>query len=157
MPIRWDDQALVSIPLKLIIVAVVATTAVLPAAQALAGLESREFVRRAEMQLDRVVTAAQVLTVQGPGNVRTLSLDFTSAANLEFEELRVGDRRGGSNSSCAILILSNGALMTRVATDPTCDICSRDMTAFVASQLVFDLRMVAVLHNGTTVIQLEMV
>lgn len=154
---RWDVRALESVPLKLIIVVVVATMSVLPAAQALAGLESREFVRRAEIQLDRVVTAVQVLTVQGPGNVRTLSFDFRSEGGLAFEELRIGDRMGGPNSSCAILRLSNGGVIARVASDPPCAACSTHMEAFVATQPLFDMRMTATLGNEMTVILLEMV
>ncbi len=154
---QWRNDALESIPLKLIIVAVVASMSVLPAAQALAGLEAREFVRRAEIQMDRVVTAAQILTVQGPGNVRTIGIDFRSGADVKLEELRIGDRPGGPNSSCVLLTLSHGGVMTRVAADPPCVICSKDGTTFVASQPAFELRMTAVLDNRTTVIRLEMV
>jgi len=152
-----DDRALESLPLKLSIVAVVASMSVLPAAKALDGLETREFVKRVEMQLDRVVTAAQILTVQGPGNVRTLSLDFRSAANIAFEQLRVGDRPDGPNSSSASVLLNNGGIMTRIATDPGCVICSENRTAFVAGQPEFGLRMTAVLDNRTIIVLVEMV
>ena len=154
---RFGTDALESIPLKLIIVAIVASMSVVPAAQALVGLEGRELVRRAEMQLDKVVTVAQVLTVQGPGNVRTLEMDFRSGTKLSFLELRAGDRLGGPNASSAILVLSNGGIMTRIARAPECSMCSTDLTAFVAYQPLFDLRMTAVLDNRTTVVMLEMV
>lgn len=157
MSMRSDDSGLESIPLKLMIVAVVATMSVLPAAQALTGLETREFARRADLQLDMIVTTAQVLTVQGPGNVRTLALDFTTDAQLGLHELRVGDRIKSPNSSSVILVLNNGAVMGRVASDPPCALCSRNMATLIVRQPDFDLRMVAVLENRTTVVLVELV
>ena len=150
-----DASALESVPLKLIIVAAVATMSVLPAAQALAGLENREFARRAEVQLDLIVTTAQVLTVQGPGNVRTINLDFMSDGSLQLDRILVGGPAGGVNSSSVRLVLNNGAVMTRIAQDPTCAICSPSMTGLVLYQASMELRMAAVLENRTTLIIVE--
>ena len=152
-----DTAGLESIPLKLIIVAVVATMSVVPAAQALTGLENRDFGRRAEVQLDLIVTTAQVLTVQGPGNVRTISLDFSGEGSLQFERLCIGDPLGGPNSSSAKLVLNNGAVLTRVAQDPPCTFCSSSMACFVSSLDRIELRMAAVLDNRTTLVIVEAV
>jgi len=157
MPRRWDDRALEALPLRLMIVALVASMSVLPAAQALSGFEDREFMRRAEMQLDRLVTASQILTVQGPGNVRTLSLDFTSSGRLAFDRLRVGDRPDGPNASGVIVLLNNGARVTRLAMDPACTLCSKDGSVFVSTQPAFDLRLTALMENRTILVRLEMV
>ena len=150
-----DTAGLESIPLKLIIVAVVATMSVVPAAQALTGLENREFARRAEVQLDLIVTTAQVLTVQGPGNVRTISLDFRGEGSLQFDRLCIGDPMGGTNSSSVKLILNNGAVLTRIAQDPPCTICSSSLACFVSSQDCIELRMAALLDNRTTLVIVE--
>jgi hypothetical protein len=157
MPHQWDDRALESIPLKLIVVAVVASMSVLPAAKAFAGLESHEFVRRAEIQLDRLVTASEILTVQGPGNVRTLDLDFSSDSDLAFQKFMIGDRPGGPNESCAMLILSNGGVMTRLASNPYCTICSTDRGPFHSYEACFSIRMTSAFENRTTVVLVEMV
>ncbi len=152
-----DLDGLESLPLKLAIVAVVATLSVLPASQALAGLENREFARKAELQLNLIVTTAQVLTVQGPGNVKTISLDFESHGELGFDRLTVGDRPESANSSAVRLTLNNGAVMARTATDPPCVLCSGSKTAFVSMQGAIDLRMTAELDGDTTVITVEAV
>lgn len=152
-----DAAGLESIPLKLIIVAVVATMSVIPAAQALTGLENREFGRRAEVQLDLIVTTAQVLTVQGPGNVRTITLDFRGDGSLQFDRLCIGDPIGGTNSSSVRLVLNNGAVLTRIAQDPPCTICSSSMACFVSDRNCIDLRMASVLDNRTTLVIVEAV
>ncbi len=152
-----DVAGLESLPLKLAIVAVVAALSVMPAAQALAGLEDRDFVRTAEVQLNLVVTTAQILTVQGPGNVRTIGLDFRSEGRLGLSQLCIGDELGGLNSSAVILVLANGAVMVRVANDPPCVLCSPTKSGFLASQDVLDLRMSAEFDNRTTLIIVEAV
>ena len=152
-----DFAGLESIPLKLAIVAVVATLSVMPATQALSALENRDFQRRAEIQLNVVVTTAQVLTVQGPGNVRTISLDFRSEGRLVFEQLCIGDAIGGANSSVVRLTLSNGAVMINVARDPPCIICSSARTEFVSNQVSIYLRMASELDNRTTIVIVEAV
>lgn len=147
-----DTAGLESIPLKLIVVAIVATMSVVPTAQALTGLENRDFTRRAQVQLDLIVTTAQVLTVQGPGNVRTISLDFSGEGSLRFERLCIGDPMGGANSSSVKLVLNNGAVLTRIAQDPPCTICSSSMASFVSTQDCIELRMAALLDNRTTLV-----
>jgi len=153
---RMSTDALESIPLRLIIIAIVASMSILPAAEALDGLETREFLRRAEIQLDRIVTTAQILSVQGFGNVRTIRLDFSSGSDLGLDELRVGDKPGGSNVSSAVLVLNNGGLLAKTATNPPCQISSRGMTALVCRMTTLDLRMTATMENGTSVIVVEM-
>ncbi len=155
-PLRTDIAGVESLPMKLIIVAVVATMSVVPAAQALSGLENREFARRSEIQLELIVTAAQVLTVQGPGNARTLSIDFSTNGKLGFDRFTIGDRVGGPNSSSVILAFNNGAVMIRIADDPGCVICTSDMVGLTCTQCEFNLRMVAVLGNRTTLIVVEL-
>jgi len=157
MTVRWDSEGLESIPLKLIIVAVVATMSVLPAAQALSGLESRDFVRRAGVQMDRLATLSQVLTVQGPGNVRTVDLDFSSESRLAFEQFMFGDEPRGANESRVMLVLNNGGIIVRLASEPPCTICAEDRGPFVSNQATFSIRMTSVFEDNRTIVLVGMV
>jgi hypothetical protein len=75
MRLKLDIGALESLPLKLMIVAMVACMSVIPAGQALDELRDRDYVARAKLQLETVISAAQMLMIDGPGGVRTLRLD----------------------------------------------------------------------------------
>ncbi|MCU0852888.1 MAG: hypothetical protein MUC90_06550 [Thermoplasmata archaeon] len=114
-----DESALESIPLRLMIVAVVVSMSVIPASQALENLRDGDFVRRAEAQLDLVVSTAEVLAIEGPGGVRTIELDFRSEGSLRFRSMVVGDSVDGPNVSAVVLRLSNGGTIVRTADSPT--------------------------------------
>lgn len=152
-----DCTGLESIPLKLMIVAVVASLSVIPASQALQGLENRDFVRRAGVGLDMIISTAQTLTTEGPGSVRTISLDLRGDGSLRPDHLTIGDRIGGPNASSVVLRLGNCATIVRSATDPPVMITGPGWTALVTSSSVLDLRMAAMLGNRTVYVLVEAV
>lgn len=113
-----DESALESIPLRLMIVAVVVSMSVIPASEALESLRDGDFVRRAEAQLDLIVSTVEVLAIEGPGGMRTIELDFRSEGSLRFESLIIGDSEDGPNVSAVVLRLSNGGTIVRTADSP---------------------------------------
>jgi hypothetical protein len=155
MRLRSDGTGLESIPLKLMIVAIVASLSIIPASRALQGLENRDFVRRAGLGLDLIISTAQTLSIEGPGGVRTISLDLRGGGSLRPECLTVGDRVGGPNSSSTILRLTNSATIVRSAFDPPAIMVG--WRAFVTNSLVLDLRMSATLQNRTIYVLVESV
>ena len=157
MSLSRDCAGLESIPLKLMIVAVVASLSVIPASHALQGLENRDFVRRACLELEMIIATAQTLTTEGPGSVRTISLDLRGDGSLRPDRLTIGDRVGGPNASSAVLRLGNSATIVRSATDPPAMIIGPGWTALVASSFVLDLKMSAMLGNRTVYVLVEVV
>ena len=157
MRLREDRTALETIPLRLMIIAVVASMSVVPAAQALDGLENREFMRRADLQLERIISTAQLLAIAGPGNVRTIDLDFGGDGSVRFESVVIGDRQGGANISSAILRLSTGALKVHTATDPPVWMMAETGTGLVLTMPLTKLRMSAVFENRACFVLLEVV
>jgi hypothetical protein len=137
------------------IVAVVASLTVIPASHALQGLENRDFVRRAGLGLDMIISTAQTLTTEGPGSVRTVSLDLRGDGSLRPDCLTIGDRAGGPNASSVVLKLVNGATIVRSAADPPAMIAGVGRTALVTSSLLIDLRMSAMLENRTVYVLVE--
>lgn len=136
-----------SIPLRLMIVAVVASVSIVPAANALQTLEDKEFLRRAGAQLDMVVACAQVVAIQGVGNVRTLELDFSGDSSIRFARLSFGDFEGGAYMSSVVLELSTGAKLVRTCSDPAVWICSGTFGPLEVSTQAFDLRLETELHG----------
>lgn len=118
MSLRDDDSALESIPLRLMIVAVVVSMSVVPASEALGTLRNGDFIRRAEAQLEVITSMAEVLAVEGPGGTRTVELDFSSAGSLRFQSMVIGDSEDGPNASAVVMRLSNGGTIVRTADDP---------------------------------------
>ena len=157
MRLCHDRAGLESIPLKLMIVAVVTSLSVLPASHALQGLENRDFVRRAGLGLDMIISTAQTITTEGPGSARTISLDLRGDGSLRPDRLTIGDRVGGPNASSAVLRLGNGATIIRSATDPPAIIVGPGQTAFVTSTFALDLRMSAMLGNRSVYVLVEVV
>lgn len=100
------------------IVAIVASMSVMPAAEALESLRNGDFLRRAEAQLEVVISTAEVLAIEGPGGARVIELDFGSEGSLGFRSMMVGDSDGGPNVSAVVLRLSNGGTIVRFADDP---------------------------------------
>ncbi len=157
MGLRHDCAGLESIPLKLMIVAVVASLSVIPASQALQGFENRDFVRRAGLGLEMIISTAQILTIEGPGSVRTISLDLRGEGSLKPDRLTIGDREGGPNTSSAVLRLSNCAIIARFAQDPPAMIIGPGRSALVTNSLALDLRMSAMLGNRSVYVLVEAV
>ncbi len=131
MSLGRDTRGLESLPLKLIIVAVVATMSIVPAADALNSLRDKDFIRRAEAQLDELVWTAEVVSMEGPGSSRKVSLDFGSDGRLAFDRLTLGDHRDGPNSTAVVLTLSTGASLVRIADMPLAPMGGPDGEAVV--------------------------
>ncbi|OGS42895.1 MAG: hypothetical protein A3K67_06315 [Euryarchaeota archaeon RBG_16_62_10] len=148
MRIRSDLDGLESLPLRLMIVAVVATMSVVPAATMLETLQAKEFMNRAALQLEKIVSAVQVLAIEGPGGVRTLSLEFGSQGELRFRGLVMGDDQGGPNMSSVQLLLSNGARMVRTSSEPPVWLRDASGHGLTVSAPACDLRLSAVLEDG---------
>jgi len=155
MSLRCDNAGLESLPLKLMVVAVVASLSIIPAAEALDGMRAREFIRKAELQLATIVACVETLTVEGPGNVRTISLDFSGDGRVGFSHLTIGDAKDGANVSSIILELRNGALIIKMADQPPVWMCSSAGISLQISSPVLDLRMSSLLSNQTDYVLVE--
>jgi hypothetical protein len=156
MSIRYDHDALESLPLKLMIVAIVASLSVIPAGQALGGFRNRDFMTRAQLELESVMSAAQVLMIDGPGGVRTLHLDFGSDGSLAFDHLTIGDGRGGPNMSSVVLRLASGASLIRTATEPEVWMRSISGDSLIVDTPKCDLRLSTQLENRTAFVLVEL-
>lgn len=157
MSLRTDCSAMESIPLRLMIIAVVAALSIVPAAEALETLKTRDFVRRATLEVERVIAAAQIVGVEGPGSVRTVSLDFGGGGSARFKCLDIGDGAGGTNVSAAVLSLTTGARIFRSASDPP--VCLRSAQGGVVhvSTPVVKLRLSCELADSTSFVLVELV
>ena len=149
MSLRDDCRGLESLPLKLIIVAVVASMSIAVAADGLDGLKDKDFLRRARLQVDAIVAAAETVAVEGPGSTRTLELDFSSGGRLGFEGIAVGDSADGPGAASVVLLLSTGASVIGTAEDPPAWICSGDGQELTIRSCTFHLRLECVLEGAT--------
>ncbi len=141
MSLAKDCGGLESLPLKLMIVAIVAALSILPAADALSTLKNRDFLQRAESQLARIAAAAEGLAIFGPGNVRTISVDLSSDGSTRFYQLVMGDVASGSNASALVLELSTGSRMIRTLESPPACMTSSEGGPLKISVPVFQIRM----------------
>ena len=119
MVLRSDHDGLESLPLKLMIVAAVASLSIVPASEALDNMRIKDLLNRAELQLDSLISTAKLLATGGPGGARTVQLDFTSDCRLAFERIVIGDGKGGPNMSSIVLSFTNGAVMVKTCLDPS--------------------------------------
>lgn len=152
-----DRDALESLPLKLMIVALVASLSVIPAGQALESFRNRDFAARAQIELETIISAAQALMIDGPGSVRTLHIDFRGDGSLCFGWLSIGDLRGGPNMSSAVLHMSRGAILSRTATEPAVWITSPSRSSLTVDSPRCDLRLSAILEGRTAFVLVELV
>jgi hypothetical protein len=157
MRLSRDDRALESLPLRLLIVAAVAAMSVVPAADALETLQDRDFLSRAGLMMDKVVHAAQMLSMQGPGASVTVELDLTSEGGLRAVRLVIGDEPGGAYASAVVLELSSGARMVRQALDPPTSMTSVFGHGLDVGSQRLSLRMEARLSGDYCVVYVEVV
>lgn len=157
MSISEDRDALESLPLRLLIVAVVAAMSVVPAAEALEAMEDREFVSRAGIAMDKLAITAQALSMQGPGASRTVEVDMSSAGSLKAVRLTVGDEPDGPCAGALVLDLSSGAKIIRLVQDPPVTMTSPAGLGLVVGSDRFSLRMLACIISGESVIMVEVV
>lgn len=155
MALAWDEHALESIPLRLMIVAVVATMSIVPASEALHILEYKRFLADANEQLGMLIGEAERLAMEGPWNIVTLRFDFTASVSPRFEALVVGDSAGGANMSSAVLVLSDGARIVRCADEPPVWLVSASGGPLVLSSPVFSLRLRCEILDGVERVTLE--
>lgn len=152
-----DEDALESLPLKLLVVSVVATMSIVPAADALESLENREFVSRCTAQLQGIVRICQILSVEGPGAVRTMSLDLRSQGSVGMSCLSIGAAYGLPGMCSVALELSNGARIIATAEQPSVWICSQDMGTLVLHSCVQELRLGCAAAPGGVCVEAEAV
>ncbi len=155
MHLARDDHGLESLPLKLMVVAIVASLSIIPAAEAMDSLRVRDFMRRADTQLAQLVSCAEMLTIDGPGNVRTFSLDFSGHGKERFSRLMIGDSPDGPNRSSVILELRGGGFIVRSACNPPARMCSTDKGCLVLDSPVSEIRMTNIRWDNGTYIVVE--
>lgn len=153
--LKRDFNALESIPLKLLVVAAVAGLSVIPAADALESMRNKDFAASAQLQMERIAHAAGLVAMEGPGSVRTISLDFSSEGSLGFFRLTLGDSEGGPAMNCVALKLNTGAYLTCMVDDPPAWIRSISGEGLSIFDPVFDLRMENVPDDGSGYILAE--
>lgn len=147
MAITDDFQAVESIPLRLMIVAVVVCLSVLPAAEALDTFRNRDLVRRSALELDELIAVAQVMAIQGPGNVRTMSVDLRGDGSMRFDRLAIGDSEGGPNMSSATVRFTNGAQISRFAQEPAVWLRSGSGECLIVDSPIAELRLESIYEN----------
>ena len=139
------------------IVAIVASLSIVPAADALQNLKNKEFLTRAEVQLEMIISAAQTLAIEGPGGIQTIEIDFASDGSIKFERITIGDAKGGPNMSSVVLAFSNGGRMTKTALDPPVWMTSLSNRELTIASSTFTLRMTADLEGRNEFLLVEMV
>ncbi len=143
-----DEDALESLPLKLLVVSVVATMSIVPAAEALKSLENREFVSRCTSQIQSLIRTCQIMSVEGPGSARTVSLDLGSRGTLRMSGLEIGGAYGRPDMCSVVLELSSGAKIIATAEQPAVWICSEEGGGLVLRSCELDLRLSCVVAPG---------
>jgi len=157
MSLKEDVQGLESLPLKLMIVAVVASLSIVPAAESLENLRTRDFLNRVELQLENIVSMAQQLAIGGPGGIRTIELDFTSKGKVSFESMALGDRSGGPNMSSVVIRFTNGAVMVKTCSQPQAWMRGEGDHGLIVDSASFDLKMSAHIDGRVEYILVEAV
>ena len=150
-----DCAGLESLPLKLMIVAIVASLSIIPAAQALESMKNRDLFRKAEIQLGMIISSAEILAINGPGNIKTIALDFSGGGSLKFERLFIGDARDGANMTCVILRTTSGGAMIKSANEPAVWMTSPNQQRLEISVPTFNLRLTSMIMDSTTFVQAE--
>lgn len=133
MTLGSDVRALESLPLRLMIIAIVAGLSIGPAASALHALEDRNFLHRCDIELHRLICASQAVAMEGVGSARTIEVDLSSDGRLRVASVSMGDEWGGPWMSSAVLELSSGRQVIRSASEPSVWIASADLDRMVVS------------------------
>lgn len=157
MALKSDSAGLESLPMRLMVVAVVVSMSVVPAAEALEAFQHRDFLMRAGTQMDILVAAAQIITVEGAGSARTFEMDFSGGGSLSLVSITIGDTPGGPNASSVVLRLSDGASMVRTASDPPVNLAGPAMSALVLTHPRFALRLSAQLAGIDVIVIAEVI
>jgi len=157
MTLSTDHGGLESLPLKLMIVAVIASLSIIPAGNALDKMRTRDYVNKVELQLEWVASTAELLAIGGPGGVRTIELDFTGQSGVKFESLTIGDEDGGPNMSSVVLRFLDRGVMVETCSDPPVWLRAKDGKGLVIDTPRIDLRLSAQLDGRTEYVLVEAV
>lgn len=155
MALRQDRRALEALPLRLLVIAVVAGLSVIPAAEALESLRDRTFLQRCELQLDTAIRTSQMIAMEGYGAVRTVQLDFRSDGKLRMASVTIGDGWGEPGMASIVLELSTGRRMIRTAMEPAVWITSETHQGLRVCSESFALRLTVAPHESVPIIVCE--
>lgn len=155
MTLKTDDDGLESLPLRLMIVAVVAGLSIAPAAGALQALEDRSFLHRCEIQLETLVSASQAVLMEGLGAKRTVDLDLISDGGLRVTLVEIGDEWGGPYMASVAFELSSGRRLIRTAVEPPVWLASDGLRQLATDSNVFSLALSWDIHDGRQMVRCE--
>lgn len=151
MRLRSDDEALESLPLRLMIVAIVAGMSIGPAASALQALEDRNFLHRCEIELERLISASQAVAMEGTGSRRTVEVDLSSDGRLRVTRVMIGDAWGGPWMTSIALELSSGRRMIGSVDEPVVWLASHELDRLVVGSDRFDAMLSHDIRSGRQV------
>ncbi|MCJ7490440.1 MAG: hypothetical protein MUO87_09965 [Thermoplasmata archaeon] len=157
MTIKTDRNALEALPLRLLIVAVVAGLSVVPAAGALQTLQDRSFLDRCAVQLESIVNTAQVVSLEGFGSRRTIDLDFRSDGSLRMDRLGIGGGWTDPTLSSVVLELSSGRKFIRSADEPFVWLATESHECLDTSSPLFTLSLTASRLDGGPLVVCEVI
>ena len=155
LQLRTDARAVESLPLRLLVVAVVAGLSIVPAAGALDALRDRSFLDRCSVQLRTIVSTAELVAMEGIGAKRSMRVDLTSDGTLRATELEIGGGPGEPTRSSAILELSSGRLLICQADEPFTWLASPAYERLVTRSTAFTLVMTASESEGQRLVVCE--
>ena len=141
MTLAFDRRALEALPLRLLVIAVVAGLSIIPASDALDSLKNRSFLQRCEMQLELTIRTSQMMSLEGYGAVRTVKLDFRSDGSLRMDSLTIGGAWGQPGMSSVIMELSSGNRLIRTSLEPVIWMASADGGELCVGSDMFALRL----------------
>ena len=157
MAMKTDRNALEALPLRLLIVAVVAGLSVVPAANALQTLQDRSFLDRCAVQLESIVNTAQVISLEGFGSMRTIDLDFRSDGSLRMNRLGIGGCWAEPTLSSVVLELSSGRKLIRSADEPFVWLATGSHECLETSSPLFTLTLTASRLDGGPLVVCEVI
>jgi hypothetical protein len=155
MTMAGDRNAIEALPLRLLIVAVVAGLSVAPAASALHTLQDRSFVDRCIIQLETIIHTAQVVAVEGFGSKRTMDVDFRSGGTLKMSGFVMGGRWMEPQMSSIVLELSSGREFLRSAEEPFVWLATESHEGLQSSSPLFALTLTASELDGRPLVVCE--
>jgi hypothetical protein len=150
-----DARALEALPLRLLVIAIAAGLSVVPAAEALESLRDRSFLQRCEIQLDAIIGTCQMISMEGYGAARTVSLDFRSEGRLRMASLMIGDSWGEPGMTSVVLELTSGGKMIRTISEPAVWLTSAGHEGLRIDSESFSLRLTVGFPGSVPVIVCE--
>ncbi|MCU0860337.1 MAG: hypothetical protein MUE55_07125, partial [Thermoplasmata archaeon] len=118
-------------------------------------LRDKDFLRRAEAQLEELVWTAEVVSLEGPGSSRTVVLDFSSDGGIRFDRLTVGDHRDGPNQTAVRLVLSTGSSIVRITDMPPVPMSGPDGGAVVVQSTTATMTVRCAIEDGVQRVLVE--